>query len=239
MRYMMIVMYDGRGFSGFQRQTNSPSVQEELEKAIKIATKSEVTCVASGRTDAFESALCQPVHFDIKDSVDEGRLMRSLNGILPDSIKVLSLFETDLHARFSAKKKTYTYRMYLSNLPLPLYADALRVDGDIDVKKMKKFLRLIRGEHDFAGFMASGSQVKSTIRTIYQATLKKDGLYLNFSITGNGFLYKMVRNIVGTMLSVGSGRLDLETLKGNLFSGYKATYTAPAEFLCLANVEYI
>ena len=103
---------------------------------------------------------------------------------------------------------------------------------------MKKFLKMIVGTHDFKGFQASGSETETTVRTIYSAKLKKENQYLNLYITGNGFLYKMVRNIVGTMLKIGEGKINLNELKPTLFFNFKAINTAKPEFLYLLNVEY-
>ena len=239
MRYLMIVQYNGLNYNGFQKQKNGEvTIQDQLEKAIKIILKTETNCVPSGRTDAKVSAFMQPVHFDTIESIDKHKFLRSINGILPVDIKVLSVQETTIHARFTAKKKTYCYKMYVSNVELPLYSNALQITPNLDFKSMKKFLKLLVGEHDFKGFMASGSKVETTVRTIYSAKLKKENQYLNFYITGNGFLYKMVRNIVGTMLKIGEGKLNLKELKTNLFTTFKATNTAKPEFLSLMNVEY-
>lgn len=234
----MIVSYNGKNYSGYQIQNNGSTIQAELEKAIKIITKETTTCVASGRTDAKVSAYAQPVHFEVKKPLNERKFLNSINGILPDDIRVLSIEETELHARFSAKEKTYVYKMFLSSIDLPLYTDALRINENINIKEMQKFIKLLVGTHDFHGFMASGSQVDSTIRTIYKAKLEQNGLYLNFYVTGNGFLYKMVRNIVGTMLKIGEGKLNLKEIKPALFTTFKATNTAKPDFLYLHNVEY-
>ncbi len=235
----MIISYDGRNYSGYQKQKKGENtIQFQLENAIKIITKEDVNCVASGRTDAKVSAHAQVVHFDTETILDEQKFLRSINGILPEDIKVLSIKETTLHARFSAKQKTYVYKMYISKIELPLLKDALQISPNLNFKNMKKFLKLIVGTHDFAGFMASGSEVESTTRTIYKAKLKQEGMYLNFYITGNGFLYKMVRNIVGTMLKVGEGKINLKDLKKSLFTTYKSTNTAKPEFLYLYNVDY-
>ena len=128
--------------------------------------------------------------------------------------------------------------MYVSDINLPLQNDALAISPNLNFKDIKKFLKLIVGTHDFNSFMASGSEVESTVRTIYKAKLIKSGLYLNLYIAGNGFLYKMVRNIVGTMLKIGEGKLYLKDLKPTLFTAFKATNTAKPEFLYLYNVEY-
>lgn len=238
MRYLMTITYNGKNYNGYQIQPKGTTVQGELEHAIEVITKQHVTCTASGRTDAKVSAYEQPVHFEIDNIPNLEKFLKSINGILPLDIRVLSIEETDLHARFSAKKKTYIYKMYLSNIDLPLCEGYFRVPLTHDFKSMKKFVKLLKGTHDFKGFMASGSQVESTIRTIYDARLIFSNGFLYFSVTGNGFLYKMVRNIVGTMLKIGEGKLNLKELKTSLFSTFKATNTAKPEYLFLSHVDY-
>ena len=239
MRYLMLVQYNGLNYNGFQKQKNGENtIQDQLERAVKIILKTETNCVPSGRTDAKVSAFMQPVHFDIVDAIDKQKFLRSINGILPDDIQVLSVTEFTKHARFSAKQKTYCYKMYVSNIDLPLYNNALKISPNLDFKAMKKFLKMLVGTHDFKGFMASGSKTETTVRTIFSAKLKKENQYLNFYVTGNGFLYKMVRNIVGTMLKIGEGKIHLNELKPTLFFNFKATNTAKPEFLYMMNVEY-
>lgn len=234
----MITSYNGKNFCGFQRQKNGETIQQKLEDAIKLITKEDVVCVASGRTDAGVSAYMQPVHFETEKEIDEQKFLRSINGILPDEIKVLSITKSTIHARFSAKKKTYLYKMYQSKIPLPLYQDALQISTNLDLKSMKKFAKLLVGKHDFKGFQSSGSPTETTVRTIYKVQIIKQGFYLYFLITGNGFLYKMVRNIVGTMLKIGEKKIDLDEIKQNLFSSFKSSSTAKPEYLYLKNVEY-
>lgn len=234
----MIVSYNGKNYYGFQRQKNGNTIQNELETAINKITHKNIEVVGSGRTDAGVSAYAQPVHFDIDKAIDTNKFLRSLNGILPKDIQILSITPTEIHARHSAKRKTYLYKMYVSNISLPLYTDALQISPTLDFKQMYKFLKLITGTHDFKGFQSSNSPTATTVRTIYKASFKKAGLYLNFQITGNGFLYKMVRNIVGTMLKIGEGKIKLEDIKPNLFTSFKSVNTAPAPYLYLLNVEY-
>lgn len=234
----MVVSYNGKNYSGYQIQKNGRTIQQELENAIEIIIKEKTTCVASGRTDSKVSAYGQVVHFDTEKTLNEFKFLNSLNGLLPYDIKVLSVKPTDLHARFSAKRKTYIYKMYLSKIELPLYADALQINPNINLKAMKQFIKKLVGTHDFAGFQASGSPTETTVRTIYKAQLKQSGLYLTFSVTGNGFLYKMVRNIVGTMLKIGEDKINLKELKHQLFTTFKATSTAKPDYLYLLNVEY-
>ena len=234
----MIVQYNGLNYNGFQKQNNKNTIQDKLEDTLFTITKQKVNCVGSGRTDAKVNAYFQPVHFDIEKEINTKKVLTSMNGILPEDIKVLSLTESNLHARFDAKNKTYVYKMYTSDVDLPLYNNALRINPNLNHKGMKKFLKLLVGTHDFKGFMASGSEVETTVRTIYSAKLIKQGNYLKLYIKGNGFLYKMVRNIVGTMLKIGEGKLNLKEIKPTLFSTFKATHTAKPEFLYLYNVKY-
>ncbi len=234
----MIIQYNGKNFSGWQRQEKAITIQQILEEKLQILLKHTVECVASGRTDAGVSAYFQPVHFETNKQIETEKFLRSLNAILPEEIKAMSIVESNIHARFSAKKKTYVYKMYVSKIDLPLYSSLMRIDPNLNFKAMQKFCRLIVGTHDFLGFRASGGINDSTIRTIYSAKLKKEGLNLNFYITGNGFLYKMVRNIVGTMLEIGKGKIDLNTIKPNLFKSFKSIYTARPEYLYLLNVSY-
>lgn len=238
MRYLLLVTYNGKNYSGYQRQPNGITIQQTLEGAIKIITKETVNCIASGRTDAGVSAYCQPVHFEVEKPLNKEKFLRSLNGILPEDIKVLSVKETKLHARFSAKRKTYIYKMYISNVELPLNKDALQISPNLNFKNMQKFVKMLKGQHDFLGFRASGGENETTVRKIYKVNLKRNGNYLTFSVTGNGFLYKMVRNIVGTMLKVGEDKINLKDLKTTLFKTFRATHTAKPEYLYLLNVEY-
>lgn len=238
MRYLLLVTYNGKNYSGFQIQPNANTIQQVLENAIKTITKTDVNCVASGRTDAGVSAYCQPVHFEVENEINEQKFLYSLNGILPDDIKVLSVCKTNIHARFSAKQKTYLYKMYASNIAQPLMNDALQISPNLNFKEMKRFLKIIVGKHDFAGFRASGGVNETTVRSIFKAKLFKQGNYLYFTITGDGFLYKMVRNIVGTMLKIGEGKIKLSDIKNKLFTEFKSTNTAKPEFLYLLNVKY-
>lgn len=239
MRYLMIVTYDGKNYSGFQKQkSTNKTIQFELEKAIETITKQQVECVASGRTDAGVSAYNQPVHFDIDIKINEQKFLKSINALLPDEIKVLKIEPTTIHARFSAKRKTYIYKMHISNIDLPLEKDKLIVKSTLNFKAMKKFCSLITGTHDFGGFKAAGGQTENDVRTIFSAKLIHKDNDLTFVVTGNGFLYKMVRNLVGTMLKIGEGKIDLKQIKPTLFNGFKSTFTAKPEYLYLFNVKY-
>lgn len=234
----MIVTYNGLNFNGFQKQKSGNTIQDHLETALKTILKHDVSTIGSGRTDSKVSAYHQPVNFETEKQIDKQKFMHSMNGLLPNDIKIIDVFTTNLHARFDAKNKTYIYKMYKGNVDLPLKSNALRIPQNINIKAMQKFLKLLVGEHDFIGFQASGSPTETTVRKILSAKLHicKDDVTLK--ITGNGFLYKMVRNIVGTMLKIGENKLTLKDLKPILFTTFKATNTAKPEFLYLYNVKY-
>jgi tRNA pseudouridine38-40 synthase len=160
---------------------------------------------------------------------------------LPADIVVTKAFEVheDFNAIGSCVKKEYTYQIYNSRVKDPFLVNrAWFYPKHLDEKIMQAAASQFVGTHDFAGFKASGSETETTTRTIYSAKLKKENQYLNFYVTGNGFLYKMVRNIVGTMLKVGEGKLTLKELKQNLFTTFKAINTAKPEFLYMMNVDY-
>lgn len=239
MKYLLVVSYNGTNFAGFQKQKKGErTIQEELEKALKILLKQDINVVASGRTDSGVHAYNQVCHIECEKIANFYKFVRSMNGILPDDVKVKSIKETKLHARFSAKRKTYLYKMYISDIDLPLYDNFLRVPTTIDLDGMKQSSELLVGEYDFANFCASGSEVQSTVRTIYDIKWKKVGEELHFYITGNGFLYKMVRNIVGLLIELGKGKIDIEHFKEYAFGGLNKKFTAPAKALYLYNVKY-
>lgn len=238
MRYLITITYDGNNYFGFQRQNNKPTIQSEIENALEILLKEKIEIVGSGRTDAKVSAYGQVAHFDSEKEIDKKKFIYSMNGILPKDIKILSIKKSNVHARYSAKKKTYLYKMYISEFDHPLHANRLTISPKLDIKLMKKFIKLLRGTHDFDGFKSSGGNVKSSVRTIYKTQLKLSKSKLDFYITGNGFLYKMVRNIVGTMLKVGEHKIELKELKKSLFKSYHYKFTAPANYLYLYDVSY-
>lgn len=239
MKYLLTITYDGTNFAGFQRQKKGErTIQEELEKALKILLKHDINVVASGRTDSGVHAYNQVCHIECDEIVDFYKFVRSMNGILPADVKVKDVKETKLHARFSAKRKTYLYKMYVSDIDLPLYNNFLRIPTNINFEYMKEAGELLIGEHDFKNFCASGSEVNSTIRTIYDIKWKKVGEELYFYITGNGFLYKMVRNIVGLLVELGKGKINYQQFKDYAFGSLNKKFTAPAKALYLYNVKY-
>ena len=239
MKFLLELSYLGKNYSGYQKQKNGNSIQEELEKAIEKIVGKKVLTNASGRTDAGVSALKQVVSFEL-DNLPKN-LDKRLNLILPEDIRVLKVekAEEDFHARFSAKRKTYLYNFYVSNVNIPfLDIFALRVNENFDIKKVENEVFSLVGEKDFSAFCASGSQVVDKVREIYSAKILKNDLFYSLEITGNGFLYNMVRIIMGTLLEIGYGKLkNLEKIIVSKDRS-KAGKTVPPVGLVLKEVLY-
>lgn len=241
-RYRLTIQYDGTNYCGWQAQPNGTSIQEVLTKALQEIAVGEVKLTGSGRTDSGVHAKGQVAHVDMDTSVPGDKIALATNPRLPSDISIISSEEVDdsFHARYSAKRKTYEYRLYVSDCTLPLLDRyALRLDKAPDIKAMKDVAKLIVGTHDFKAFMSSGSSVKDTVRTIYDISITGDKEIV-VKITGNGFLYNMVRIIVGTILDVGYGKIDKTDVGLALKVGDRnlAGKTVLARGLVLHSVEY-
>lgn len=243
-RIKCIVSYDGSEFSGFQIQPNNRTVQGELEEALrKIHKGQEVTLTGSGRTDAGVHAQGQVIHFDTPLAIHEERWPRALRSLLPDDIFIVQAEEVDhqFHARFDVKTKEYRYRIlcsqtenvfrrkYVYHYPYPLQLD-----------KMKAAAKLLIGTFDFTSFCSAKTVVGNKVRTIYEIELIEEGNELIFRVVGSGFLYNMVRIIVGTLLEVGQGKKKVSDMTQIIEakSRHKAGKTAPSHGLYLWKVTY-
>lgn len=242
MRFALLVSYDGTDFAGWQVQPNQRTVQGVLNETLSKVLKVPLTVTASGRTDAGVHAYGQVCHFDADVTVPGDKIADCVNPFLPNDVKVLKsqLVEDSFDANRTAKRKTYRYTMYLGERDDPMYERyAVRLKEKIDLSLMKECAALIEGEHDFKGFCASGSSVKTTVRTVYACEVKKEGKFLLFRVTGNGFLYNMVRSIVGELVDIGRGRLKKDDLLLSLNEGKRVRgKTMPAKGLALERVEY-
>ena len=243
MRVFVKIEYDGTDYCGWQIQPNAITVQEEIERAIFSLTGEKCSVTGSGRTDSGVHALGQVAHFDTASTIPADRFASALNQYLPKDIKVVESWqvEDNLHARYSAKRKTYQYKMYISKQPRPLCDRySTRVENELDADKMKEACKSFIGKHDFACFLASGSEVKDTVREIYSANVVRVGDEITFTVCGNGFLYNMVRIMVGTLVKVGVGKLKVEDIDKILASKCreKAGFTMPPQGLVLVSVEY-
>ena len=245
MRYKLTISYDGSDFYGFQRQRGLISVQQCLEEALSTKLNAPVTTVCAGRTDAGVHALGQVVHFDSNQILPADFGFR-LNPLLPESIAVLSCKQVPytFHTRFSAKKKTYRYDIYLSKIHAPLKRRYAHICVyDLNVENMKKACACLAGEHDFRSFaLAESVRGKSTVRTIYDIHIEEGegGKLLSLFVTGNGFLHNMVRAIAGTLIDVGRGRFSPEDMQSILESRdrRRAGKTVEGCGLFLVSVEY-
>lgn len=243
MRYVLKVAYDGTHFCGWQVQPNGRTVQEELNLAVYKAFGEEACVNASGRTDSGVHASCQVCHVDLLRDIRGAKLADALNFYLPNDVSVLcsAVAPSGFDANRSAKKKTYAYSVYASSRRNPLKDRyAVHLKQPPDVQKLKECASLFVGEHDFAAYRASGSQVKTTVRTLYSFTVEEADGEIKFTVCGNGFLYNMVRTLVGTCLWYAYGKIDKSAVLSSLKTGNRAQVgkTMPPQGLCLIDVDY-
>lgn len=243
MRYVLKVAYDGTDFCGWQIQPNKRTVQGEIENAIFTAFGARAKVCGSGRTDSGVHALSQVAHVDLDVNIRPEKLADALNVHLPQDVSVLSSSAAadGFDANRTAKKKTYCYQLYCSARRNPLLERyAVRVDGAPDINAMREAAEQFVGEHDFKAYCASGSQVKTTVRTIFSLNVLIDKETIKIEVCGNGFLYNMVRTIAGTLLWHAYGKLTLEDIARSLESGNRALAgkTLPPKGLVLKSVEY-
>jgi tRNA pseudouridine38-40 synthase len=238
-----VIAYDGSGFFGWQIQDNARTVQATIEEGLGAVLGHKVRVIASGRTDTGVHAFAQVINFPTESTIPTDGLVRGLNSVLPGDVAVLSAENAapEFHARFMAKGKTYVYVMHVSPVRNPfLDRYALHVKRPLDVDAMRESAGLLLGEHDFASFQAAGSPVKTTRRVITASEVSPKGDKVYFRMQGSGFLRHMVRNIAGTLLLVGSGKLSPQDMQGILAlkdRGF-AGPTAPPQGLYLVGVDY-
>lgn len=243
-RIRMIVEYDGTNYSGWQRQINAMSVQEKLENALrKLTRENALTVVGASRTDAGVHAYSQNVHFDTECRIPADKFAFALNTMLPMDIRIRKSFRVrdDFHARFQAKRKQYRYLFYNSPHASAMYRNqTAHVMYPLDECIMNEEAHSMIGTHDFAPFAASGSEVKDTVRTIYSVSVKRTGDILEMLVEGNGFLYNMVRILAGTLIGVGTGKIEKGAIARALESGSRLDLgiTAPAQGLTLMRIDY-
>ena len=241
-RYLATVQYIGKNYSGYQRQDNGVSIQQVIEECLENVFKQKVEVFASGRTDAGVNAYAQTIHFDADITIPAKKIPLAVNILLPDDIKFLSCKEVDsnFHSRFDVKKKTYEYNIYVSNVMLPTKEYSYWIKKMPNIETMKTCAKVLCGKHDFRAFMSAGSQAKTFERTIYSIKIKQKNKDITIDITGNGFLYNMVRIIVGTLIEVGYGKKTIEDVKKALELKKReyAGYLVPPHALFLKEVKY-
>jgi tRNA pseudouridine38-40 synthase len=242
----LTLQYDGTDYVGWQRQPNGTSIQELLEGALAPIEGTAVTVHGAGRTDAGVHALGQVASAALTSTLDRLTLARALNAVLPRGVRVLALEDAaaGFHARFSARAKTYEYRIINAPVVSPFtHRYVWHVPKQLDVAAMRAALSPLVGTHDFAAFQGAGSSVASTERRILALDIEPGCGFerpLVIRITGDGFLRHMVRNIVGTSVEIGAGRREASSLERVLGSRDRAQAgpTAPPQGLFLTNVSY-
>lgn len=243
MRILLETAYCGSAYHGFQIQPNADTVQARIEAALSKIYCTEIHIAGCSRTDAgvhAKSSFCQ---FDTDKPFDISRLPDAVNAYLPKDICIISATEKgeDFHCRFCVKSKTYEYLIWNKHTRNPLYFErALHFPFALDAELMDKEAKYYIGTHDFAAFMAQGSPVESTVRTVHFAGVERDGDFVKFTVCGNGFLYNMVRIMVGTLMWVSLGKIEKGSIPEIIKSKDRklAGPTVGPEGLYLAKVEY-
>lgn len=239
----LIIEYDGKDFNGWQKQPNKLNIQGEIEKAIQNVTGEEVELIGSGRTDAGVNAIAQVANFKTENKIETYKIPYALNSQLKKSIRIQSAEEVDekFHSRYACKKKTYQYTINNTEQGTAIFRNMqYHFSTKLDDAKMNEAIKYLIGEHDFKSFKASGTSNKSSVRKIFDAKVWREGNLVKIQLTGNGFLYNMIRIISGTLVDVGIGKIEPEQVKQILEDQDRnsAGKTLPACGLCLMNVEY-
>lgn len=242
-RIKLVTAYDGTNYHGSQIQNNGETIEGVLKTELSSLLKEEINIIGASRTDAGVHARGNVYVFDTESRIPPEKFTYALNARLPEDIRIQESCEVpgDFHPRHQDTVKTYEYRILNRKLPLPEYRlYAHFTYEELDVGKMNEACKYFVGEHDFASFCAAGSQVESTVREIYDLHVDKAGELLTISVTGNGFLYNMVRIIAGTLLKVGSGHIAPHEIKGIIEGKDRALAgpTAPAKGLTLVKICY-
>ncbi len=252
--YRLDIAYEGTLYAGWQIQPNATSIQSIIQEKLSCILKAPHTITGAGRTDAGVHALQQVAHFRTSHPIDTIRVMRSLNGMLPLDIRILSLTSApiDFHARKSATAKEYHYTIITGPLVLPQDRRyAWHIFQALDIAKIEQATGYFIGTHDFLAYAnenTKGAAAKNSIRTIYELRIHRE-LYskqapyqqkIRLEFYGNGFLYKMVRNITGMLVAIGSGRKTVEEIENTFYQRDRRSVdrSAPAHGLTLARIEY-
>ncbi|MTI66237.1 MAG: tRNA pseudouridine(38-40) synthase TruA [Firmicutes bacterium] len=239
----LVIEYDGTNYYGWQVQPRLKTIQGEIKSAIRKITKEDVRLFGSGRTDKGVHANGQVANFKTFSTIPGHKFKHALNTVLPMDIVIKDSEEVDesFHSRFSATGKKYKYILCNKKTRSALLRNyTYHVSYDLDIKNMEKAASYFIGTHDFYGFKASGSAIKDTVRTIYSLDIEKRNELIEFNIEGNGFLYNMVRIIVGTIIKVGNNNISPESIQSIIKSKdrKRAGDTAPSQGLYLEKVYY-
>ena len=242
-RIKLVTAYDGTNYHGSQIQNNGETIEGVLKMELSSLLKEDIQIIGASRTDAGVHARGNVFVFDTESRIPPEKFTYALNARLPEDIRIQYSEEVPLtfHPRHQDTVKTYEYRVLNRKLPLPEYRLHTHFTYEaLNIEKMQQACKFFIGEYDFASFCAAGSQVESTVREIYDLHVKKEGDLITISVTGNGFLYNMVRIIAGTLLKVGSGQFAPEDMEGIIQGRDRslAGPTAPAKGLTLIEIRY-
>lgn len=243
-RVLITIQYDGTNYSGWQKQPEAKTIQGEIEDAFFVATGQKIELFGSGRTDAGVHAIHQTAHFDFDLPIPIDKLPEIINNRLPQDIAVVDAKEVaaDFHARFSIKKKQYLYKILITDHKQPFAANYYGfVKKDLDEKKMQECANVLIGTHNFRGFCCSATSAANFERTIFDIKVKrKNKREIDVLVTGNGFLYNMVRIIVGTLVDYSLGKVTLEQVYDALNNANRASagQTMPPNGLYLNDTIY-
>lgn len=239
----LTIEYDGINYHGWQSQSNSVAIQDVVQKAIRKLTNEENILTGASRTDVQVHAYGQVANFVTESTIPPDRFAYALNSVLPGDITIKNSEEQniDFHSRYDSKGKMYQYLIYNSEHPSAILRNrAYHISSYLDVDQMRMAATLFLGKHDFSAFRSTGSSVKSSKRTIKSVSLTREDEIISFEISGDGFLYNMVRIIVGTLVEVGLGKRTVNSVMEAIDSGdrTKAGKTAPPYGLYLVEVYY-
>jgi tRNA pseudouridine38-40 synthase len=239
----LLIEYDGTNYAGWQRQKNAISLQQTLENSIKSITGEKIEATGCSRTDSGVHAKGFVCNFYTCSTIPEDKYREAINSKLPQDIIVLKSEEVvqDFHARYSCVGKTYSYTVLNREVGSALMRNtAYHYKYKLDMESMRRGAEHIIGTHDFSAFRNLGSSVKTTVRTVTKLDLQREGQCIKFLVSADGFLYNMVRIIVGTLLQVGIGKISSEEVKFILESGDRsfAGPSVPPQGLCLEEVNY-
>lgn len=242
-RVRLIVAYDGTNYRGWQVQPNGITIEEVLNKHLSALLGEEIVVTGASRTDSGVHSMGNVAIFDTNTRMPAEKISFALNQRLPEDIVVQESKEvpSDWHPRYQVSRKTYEYRILNRTFRQPMRRlDTYFYHYPLDVEKMQKAASYLIGEHDFKSFCAVGAQVKTTVRTIYTCDVIKENDIITIRVTGNGFLYNMVRIIAGTLIRVGGGDMEPERMPEILdaLDRNAAGLTAPAHGLTMIGIEY-
>lgn len=243
-RVMLIVAYDGTNYHGWQMQPNAVTIEQILNEKLSELLKEDIQVIGASRTDAGVHAEGNVAVFDTNTSIPGEKISYALNHLLPEDIVIQESFEVepDFHPRKCESIKTYQYRILNRNFNLPVKGrNAYHFYRKLDLDKMREAAAYFVGKHDFKNFCSSHTQAKSTIRIIYSFDIEEEDEEIVLTVSGNGFLYNMVRMLTGTLLDVGTGRMSPDKIPELLAAKERvhSPNTAPARGLTLLDIEYL